>query len=65
MHFNGPQSHILFVGNLWGPCTTSWISLGVEEDAATGVSASCLQMKMGHVQLPINEELCGHHKDLH
>ena len=22
VHFNGPQSHILFVGNLWGPCTT-------------------------------------------
>ena len=21
VHFNGPQSHILFVGNLWGPCT--------------------------------------------
>ena len=21
MQFNGPQSHILFVGNLWGPCT--------------------------------------------
>ena len=20
VHFNGPQSHILFVGNLWGPC---------------------------------------------
>ena len=20
MQFNGPQSHILFVGNLWGPC---------------------------------------------
>ena len=23
VHFNGPQSHILFVGNLWGPCITS------------------------------------------
>ena len=22
MQFNGPQSHILFVGNLWGPCIT-------------------------------------------
>ena len=21
VHFNGPQSHILFVGNLWGPCS--------------------------------------------
>ena len=21
MQFNGPQSHILFVGNLWGPCS--------------------------------------------
>merc|ERR1711952_248357 len=23
VHFNGPQSHILFVGNLWGPCIYS------------------------------------------
>ena len=23
MQFNGPQSHILFVGNLWGPCRTA------------------------------------------
>ena len=22
MYFNGPQSHILFVSNLWGPCKT-------------------------------------------
>ena len=21
MQFNGPQSHIIFVGNLWGPCS--------------------------------------------
>ena len=31
MQFNGPQSHILFVGNLWGPCR---YRIDIECDAA-------------------------------